>query len=177
MTLTMASLIPVRRRGRPKAKAHDAVPPTPETLAKLRPDHLSALLRDGDISPDQERAGRQIHTLFQALHRGASPGSKLREPAGRHTRQMPLSPLERLSERQEGIWKAIYGPWAAASSQTVVVRRPKLTALDLAERVLVDNASICGIAAAHHISPSTVLSAFQRTMDVFNAQKKAKKRL
>lgn len=173
----MTDLIPVRRRGRPKRQFAEAVAPTPETVAKLEPDHLSQLLRDGELSVDQERAGRQIHGLFIALRRGGSPASKLREPVDRATRRLPQSPLDRLSARQEEIWRQVYRPWMEDVGRRVVVRRPKLTALGVVERVVADNTSAGRLAALYQLPTESVLDALRDAMDAYNAYKKAKKRL
>ncbi len=167
----MKKLIPVRRRGRPKKRADDRIDPTPETAAKLEPDHLHKLLSEGEISPDQERAGRQIHALFRALNAGGSPTSRLDAPGKSKRPGLTKTPLERLSERQEDLWRSRFTPWARASGATVVVGRPRLTSLGLVERLVTENQSPEAISARFRVSRETLLEAFRTAMDAYNAKK------
>ena len=167
----MKKLIPVRRRGRPKKQAEDRVDPTPETAAKLQPDHLQKLLSDGEISADQERAGRQIHALFKALRGGGSPTSRLDAPATSKRPGLTKSPLERFSARQEDLWRNRYAPWAQERGVQVVVRRPRLTYLGLVERLVAENQSPEAISARFQTTRAALLEAFRQAMDDYNAKK------
>ena len=173
----MADMIPARRRGRPRKTAAEAVPPTPETAAKLEPDHVKALLSAGRITPDQERAGRQIHALFLALGRGASPVSRLRPPSGPRGRLLPQTPLDRLAGDQERQWRDIYAPWMKKAGADVVVRRPRLTVLRLVEHLVTENRSLAALSLAYGVPQAALVAAFQAAMDAYNAQKREKKRL
>lgn len=172
----MGGLIPARRRGRPNKNVPD-VGPTPETVAKLQPDQLSALLARGKISPDHERAGRSLHSLTSALQRGMSPVSQLQTPSSAGKRKTAKSPLDRLSGREETAWAAIYRPWANIASQTIVARRPKLTLMDLTLRVVESNQKPRGIAAFFEMTEEQVLSRLIDGLDLYIAQEKAKKHL
>lgn len=92
-----------------------AVPPTPQTVRKLRRDLILQLHESGRLRSEHLRAAEEIRRIWQAFSRGlgpsavnpASPGS--RGPSGRQ-------PLEWLSDREEIIWRNRYRPWANETS-------------------------------------------------------------
>lgn len=169
----MKKLIPVKRRGRPKKNADERINPTPETLAKLEPDHLRILLSKGEITPDQERAGRQIHALFHAMRSGGSPASRLDPPATSKRPVLTKSPVERLSGRQEDLWRKRYIPWARAKGSQVVVRRPRLTNLGLVEQLVSENRSPDLVAARFRVTQFWKLFGSQWTTIMPKNKKKS----
>ena len=72
-----------RRGGRPKGRECRTVAetqradPTPETLAKLKPDPLREMVEGGLLDTDSERAAAQINAIFSALCRNAIRGPSL----------------------------------------------------------------------------------------------------
>lgn len=166
-------LIPSRRRGRPKSR-EESVGPTPQTLAKLERDQLSHLLSEGELNPDQERAGRKIHSFTMALRRGSVPTSSFKAGLVARGKRAPKSPTEKLNETQALHWSRVYSPWAKAMSREVVARRPPLTALGLIERVVNENSNPVGLAASHSLAPAQLLEHLRDALDRYIAQEREK---
>lgn len=167
----MTGLIPARRRGRPKAKK-EAIEPTPQTVAKLQRDEVSALFTEGALTPDQERAARKIHSFTMALRHGSVPTSNLRPDMVAQTRRAPRAATEKLNDRQAAHWTEVYRPWANAVSKRIVARRPPLTGLLLVERIVNENCAPETLAQFHRVDRSQLLEQFRAALDLYNAQKR-----
>lgn len=167
----MADLIPARRRGRPKSK-NECILPTPETVAKLKRDEVSALLTEGELSPDQERVAREIHYFTMALRRGAMPTSPFKFDTVERGRRSAESSVEKLKERDAYHLSHVFSPWARDMSKEVVARRPPLNALGLVERVVNENFSPKLLARRHCVTQREVLDYLRFALDKYIAQKR-----
>lgn len=167
----MVDLIPARRRGRPKAKK-DCILPTPETVAKLKRDELTALLTEGELNPDQERAARKIHSFTMALRRGAVPTSPFKFGAMEKQRRAAESAPEKLKEPEAEHLNTVFSPWARDMNKTIVARRPRLTALGLIERVVNENNSPQHLAHQHGVTQTQLLDHLRGALDSYNTYKR-----
>lgn len=172
----MAGFIPMRKRGRPP-RTQEAVAPTPETAAKLQRDQVSDLLKQGELTPDQERVARKIHSFSMALARGMFPQSRIQAAAPLPSRSLPQAPLERLNDRESDLWSRVYRPWAGEMSRQLVGRRPKLTALTVVERIVNENDSPDALSSAFDLPRKQVLDGLRQALDGYIAQKREKNSL
>lgn len=167
----MTGLIPVRRRGRPKSKK-ESIKPTPQTVAKLQRDEVTALFTEGELNPDQERAARKIRSFTMALRHGSVPTSNLKADVVSQSRRPPRAAAEKLNDREATHWTRIYKPWANVVSKRIVARRPPLTGLSLVERVVNENCAPSALAKFHGVDRVQLLNVLRDVLDLYNAQKR-----
>ncbi|NKB44359.1 MAG: hypothetical protein GKS03_08795 [Alphaproteobacteria bacterium] len=172
----MTGLIPARKRGRPP-RTQEAIAPTPETVAKLQRDQVSNLLKQGELTPDQEGVARKIHSFSMALKRGMFPQSRIQTEGAMPSRRLPQAPLERLSDTESESWSRVYRPWAGEMSRHIVGRRPKLTALAVVERIVNENESLEAVSSSYDLPRTQVLDGLKRALDGYIAQQSEKKNL
>lgn len=172
----MAELIPVRKRGRPK-RTEEFVDPTPETRAKLQRDQVSDLLKQGELSPDQERAARKIHSFSLALQRGMFPQSRIRSAAPGPSKELPQAPLERLSEHDDVHWSRVYRPWAGAMRMRIVSRQPPLSSFRLVDSIVNENFSPDRVSAQYGLPKERILNSLRLALDSYNSYKREKNSL
>ncbi len=170
----MTDLIPSRKKRGRLRRTEERIEPTPETLAKLQGDQLGDLLKQGALTPDQERVALRIHSFSLALKRGMFPQSRIQAAAPLPARTPPEAPLERLKERDVEHWSKVYGPWATAMSRLLVVRRPRLTALSLVERIVNENSSPEKLSVDFSLPRERVIKSLQKALDGYIAQKREK---
>jgi hypothetical protein len=164
-----------RRRGRPRR--NEELGPTPETAAKLESDVLSVLLEADQITVDQETAGRELFSLWQALQRGFLPQMKLSSAGPNVGRKQARSPFARMSDIELGIWTARYKPWAAEETKTIVVNAPRLSRLTLTRRIIENNTKPAEIARTFVVSSEYILSEFGKALDCYCSLRRVKKLL
>jgi hypothetical protein len=106
-----------RRRTAPRDAAvlrQKPVPPTPETVAKLRRDLVLHLFEKGRLCQEQLRAAEEIRRIWQAFSRGLGPTAiDLSSFAGGGRSVQARQPVEWLLPAEEAIWRRRYRPWAA----------------------------------------------------------------
>lgn len=167
----MADLIPSRKRGRPR-RTEECVDPTPETRAKLQRDQVADLLKQGELTPDQERAARKIHSFTMALQRGMFPQSRLQAAAPAPSKEKPRSPLERLSARDDDHWSQVYRPWAGAMRMRVVSRQPPLSSFKLVDSIVNENFSPDRVSALYDLPKDRILKSLRLALDSYIAYKR-----
>ncbi|MEQ9449621.1 MAG: hypothetical protein RLN70_12080, partial [Rhodospirillaceae bacterium] len=156
---------------------NEDVGPTPETAAKLERDVLQSLTEAGQITAEHEYAGRELHAMWRALQRGMLPQLKLGRAGPAPGRKQVRSPFTRMHEREMEIWTTRYKPWADAQSKIVVARRPRLSRLDLALKVIDDNVALSCIAHRHALSVARVAEELRNALDLYCVLRRVKKLL
>lgn len=138
----------IKRKRRPSAERKtasqkvtpDTIPPTPETLAKLRYDVIERLFRDGRLREEHVRAANEIRRVWEAVGRALFPSSSTvdgqRQP---HMRRIFKEPAQRMSDIDEVIWRRRYRPWADEMSIPIVAGTVRVSRLQLVLDVAVDN--------------------------------------
>ena len=139
----------VRRRHRhirpqsPEARAAEPVPPTAETVAKLRRDVIQRLFGEGRLRPEHARASQEIRRVWEAFGRGLFPAAHRQDRIPQpHRRAMFIDPIERLTPAEEIAWRTHYRPWAREMSVQVVAGTVRVSRLQLVLDVVVDNYGI-----------------------------------
>ena len=167
--------LPVCGRGRPRR--NQDIGPTPQTAAKLERDVLLTMLEAGELTAEQEAAGRELYVMWRALQRGMFP--QMRVDGTGHTpgRQSARSPFGRMSDFEASVWADRYKPWAASETKTLVVRMPKLSRLDLARRIIEYNTRPACVASVFGVSKAFLVTALQESLETYCVFKRAKKLL
>ncbi len=116
------------------------VPPTRETVAKLRQDVVVRLRGEGRLRSEHLQAAREIRRMWEAFGRGMFPTAQ--DPGAyhqAHQRAEYNDPIARLSLAEEAAWRARYRPWADEMSHEIVAATARVTRLQLVLDVVVDN--------------------------------------
>lgn len=117
----------------------NGVPPTRQTVERLRPDVVAGLLRDGRIGLHHARSAQEIRTVCEAAGRGMT--SFLRpelfsiDPARRRGGE---DFLDRMTERERRLWLGRFLPWTRRMLAGHA-ELPGARLLDLVLGVVVDN--------------------------------------
>lgn len=148
----------MKRRRKPVDKS-DRTGPTPETLAKLQPDALIQLTNRGEITADDERAGREIAGLHRAFKRALFRTSSHDGRGARGLVDVPdcisASEADKISRR--------YKPFMCRASRHIVARWPKrLSQLDLVLGVCEGNIPLREYAQLYEFTDATMLRALTR---------------
>ena len=136
-----AKLLAQKAAGVPAAgPAGEAVPPTPETAAKLRRDVVQMLEDQGRLRPEHVRAAHEVRRVWEAFGRGLFTRAQSIAPvAERRKRAMFADPVGRLSLAEERAWRLRYRPWAREMAITVAAGTIRTSRLQLVLDIVVDN--------------------------------------
>ena len=134
-----------RRQGRRRAAVSRAecevVRPTRETVAKLRRDLVEQLYAKGRLRQEHLEAAEEIRTVWQAFSRGL--GASAMNPVMLALPSRPLrsavQPVERLTPREERLWRTRYRPWAGELSAKACGGGENSTQLRIVVDLAVDN--------------------------------------
>ncbi len=151
--------------------------PTPETVAKLKPDILQCLLDQDLITADQESAAHELTYMWRALQRGMLPQAKLGLSSPMPGRKQARSPFARMSDREMEVWCARYKPWAVSEAKAIVVKAPRLLRLDLTRNIVEKNADPRRIALEFAVRVDRLLDEFRLSLDSYCSLKRVKKLL
>ncbi len=121
-----------KRRNRQRPPEH--IPPTPQTVRKLRRDVIATLIEKGALDPEHGRAADEIHDVWQAFGRGLFPSARKLDSV--RVKAAYRGPLDRMSEREELMWRTRYRPWADKEGR---VRVGETTRLELVIAFVMDN--------------------------------------
>ena len=99
------------KRGRPKK--NKAIPPTPETVAKLEEDMILYLTGNNLITQEQHNACVEIRTIHEALHLHIIPYIKEHRDSPSFYNK---NPFDSLTEKQQQKWSQVYMPWTEYST-------------------------------------------------------------
>ena len=120
-----------------------AVPPTRQTVAKLKTDIITRLYGMGRIEDHHAHAAHQIRTVFEAVGRSMFPvldpemwtGKAPRKRAGRDF-------LDRMTERERHLWQHHYLPWTREMAVEIAAGLPGVRWLQLVIDVVVENLTL-----------------------------------
>ncbi len=116
------------------------VPPTAETVTKLRRDVVDRLYQEGRLAPELLSAAVEIRRVWEAFGRGLFPGSNIGEGIRQsHRRAMFVDPIERMTASEEIAWRVRYRPWAREMALMVAAGTVRVSRLQLVLDVVVDN--------------------------------------
>ena len=128
------------RQSQQQRRIPDSVPPTAETVAKLRRDIVQRLAREGRLREEHVLAANEVRRVWEAFGRGLFPSAHnpeiQRQP---HRRAMFTDPIERLSDAEEIIWRTRYRPWAREMSVEIAAGAIRVSRLQLVLDIVVDN--------------------------------------
>ena len=142
--MSVRKTIAIKKRGRPsRAERRAAETPgsTRETAAKLRPDAVLALEHSGRISVDQERAAREINSIWESLERAMSPSSSV---VLARVNASYREPPDGMSHRMARMLRTRHQPWASREIEKVIA--PGLTRYGVVWRLVNLNWSLTLIA-------------------------------
>lgn len=95
--------------------------PTPETVAKMRPDVVESLYRLGKIDSDQRWAAEKIQDVFEQVCRGLFPRAiDHRNPYVEKPSIRPAKGLELMRQSEFEHWRDVYKPWSAIEAKVLV---------------------------------------------------------
>ncbi len=154
-----------KKRGRPsraQLRAAEAPGPTPETAAKLWPDAVLALVRKGRISVAQERAAREINSIWESLERAMSPSSSV---VLARVNASYREPPDGMSHRMARMLRARHQPWAGREIEKTIA--PGLTRYGVVWRLVNLNWPAALIARQGGVSVRAVLKALRASLDVY----------
>ncbi len=116
------------------------VPPTAETVARLRRDVIDRLYADGRLRPEQADAAFEVRRVWEAFGRGLFPASRMEERIEQPQKQpMFVDPIERLTPAEEIAWRTRYRPWAREMALLLAAGTVRVSRLQLVLDVVVDN--------------------------------------
>ena len=120
-----------------------AIPPTPETVRKLRRDLVLHLFEKGRLCEEQVRAAEEIRRIWQAFSRGLGPTAiDTAAFAGGGRSVQTRQPVEWLLPAEETIWRRRYRPWAAEMAATPSSGHIRVMRLRIVVDLVVDNAGL-----------------------------------
>jgi hypothetical protein len=119
------------------------IPPTAETVAKVRSDVINRLYSEGRLRPEHVDAALEIRRVWEAFGRGLFPGSQIDDRVPQpHIKAMFLDPIDRLTPAEEIAWRQRYRPWAREMALLIVTGTVRVSRLQLMLDVVVDNNGI-----------------------------------
>lgn len=119
------------------------IPPTAETVAKVRTDVINRLYSEGRLRPEHVDAALEIRRVWEAFGRGLFPGSHISDRIPQpHVKAMFMDPIDRLTPAEEIAWRRRYRPWAREMALLIVTGTVRVSRLQLMLDVVVDNNSI-----------------------------------
>ena len=115
--------------------------PTPETVAKLKPDSILEMLRRGTLDHEHLLAADELRDVFQALVSGLTSKGTPLESGRMSLRQTGpyRQPIERMPERLARLYYDHYKPWAEEMENS---RYGSVALLELTIDVVVDGHSL-----------------------------------
>lgn len=119
----------------------DGVRPTPQTVARLKPDTILEMLRRGSLCREHQMAAEEIRNIFQALVSGLmSKSAALDQPRiDLRTTGPYRQPVERMPERLVRLYHDRYKPWA---DETETLHCGGRSLLDFTIEVIVDGRTL-----------------------------------
>ncbi len=124
----------------PEERADRPVPPTPETVLKLRQDNIDRLYVEGRLRPEHVDAAVEIRRVWEAIGRGLFPESHIRDRVRQpHQQGMFADPIDRMTPAEEIAWRMRYRPWAREMALLIVTGAVRVSRLQLVLDVVVDN--------------------------------------
>lgn len=155
----------------------DPVGPTPQTLAKLQPDNLLALVQNNILTTDQERAGREIACIWRALMRGLFGTSNA---AGERSSPRKKDPTDAMTETESRWHAGTYLPWARGKASRLAIKFPRVMYSDIVYRLAVANENPLSVAQEFNVKPGVLVAALQDALtwyaDAMEAREKADRR-
>ncbi len=154
-----------RKRGRPsraEVRFAEHVGPTAQTVAKLECDALLGLVERGDLSVDQERAGREINDVWEALERSMARTStiELMRITASH-RELPDAMSHAIARRLH----QCHQPWASREIEKTLA--PGVTRYGIVWRLCNLNWPPAFIAANTGLNERAVVRALRDSLDVY----------
>ena len=106
------------KRGRPKRRSYDEpVPPTPETVAKLKEDSLLTLYHNNMLSEEHYQHSITLRGIYEALRRNNLIDfdnfihTKTKTRGGKNK-----TPFDNLSPHQANVYEKVVKPWVLKST-------------------------------------------------------------
>jgi hypothetical protein len=154
-----------KKRGRPSRadkRAADEAGPTPQTIAKLEGDVLTELLESELITGEQERAGREINAVWEALEQSMARTSTahLMRVSASH-RELPDAISHAIARRLHDR----HQPWASREIEKKLA--PGVTRYGVVWRLCNLNWPIALIAHQAAVSDARILRAVRDSLDVY----------
>ena len=119
------------------------IPPTAETVAKVRSDVINRLYAEGRLRPEHVDAALEIRRVWEAFGRGLFPASQIGDRVPQpHIKAMFMDPIDRLTPAEEIAWRMRYRPWAREMALLIVTGTVRVSRLQLMLDVVVDNNGI-----------------------------------
>lgn len=116
------------------------VPPTPETVSKLRQDVIGRLFREGRLREEHVRASKEVREVWEAIGRTLFPtAGAVDGPRQFHLAATARDPIQRMSDAEEAMWRRHYRPWADEMSLPVVTGTVRVSRLQVVLDIAVDN--------------------------------------
>ena len=141
------------------AKPEARIPPTPETLRKLREDAIVRLVRKGQLLPHHQDAAMEIRSVHEAVGRGMFARSASFDPAaGRAPRRHTARDFtDRMSGRERRNWERHYIPWSHEMAVAVVAGMAGTRWLQLVTDIVVDNHAIRAVEDRYGLRHGTAI--------------------
>ncbi len=89
------------------------IPPTPQTVARLKGDNIRRLYTAGRLKDHHAQAASQIRTVFEAVGRGMFPALRPDIWSGQPPkRRSGRDFLDRMNAEERNLWQRYYLPWS-----------------------------------------------------------------
>ena len=126
-----------------REKQESSIPPTPETMRKLREDAIVRLVRKGHLLPHHQAAALEIRSVHEAVGRGMFARSSYSPAAGRSPRRHTARDFaDRMSSRERHNWERHYIPWSHEMAVAVAAGMAGTRWMQLVTDIVVDNHAI-----------------------------------
>lgn len=120
-----------------------AVPPTPQTAARLKGDNIRRLYVNGRLKDHHAQAAKQIRTVFEAVGRGMFPALRPDLWSGQPPKRRPGRDfLDRMDEYERHLWQRYYLPWSHDLVQERAAGLSGARRLQLVIDVVVENLNL-----------------------------------
>lgn len=149
-----------------QGKKYEAIGPTEETAARIKPDKILSLVRRGRLSAHHLDVVLEIRCIHEAVGRGMFPTAQYVSPAGRNrNRQGAADFLDRMSGAERRAWQRNYLPWSRELSLSILAGVPGTRWLQLVIDIAVDNTGLRIAEDRYHLRHGTAFDFLREGLE------------
>ena len=147
-------------------KQETGIPPTPETMRKLREDVIVRLVRKGLLMPHHQDAAMEIRSVHEAVGRGMFARSSFNPDAGRSPRGHTARDFtDRMSSHERHNWERHYIPWSREMAVAVAAGMAGTRWMQLVTDIVVDNHAIRAVEDRYGLRHGTEVHYLVEALD------------
>jgi hypothetical protein len=145
-----------------------AIPPTPETRARLRRDVVWNLHRAGKLDARHMEAALEIRAVLEAVGRGMFPTSGGALEGGVPVQKAPGRDfLDRMSAEERRKWERRYLPWTKAMAVHVAAALPPVRWLQLVLDIVNDNAGPRDVERRYALRHGAAVDYLRQALEIY----------